>query len=320
MTGRVTGRVASAVRLGVPRSLAADLAAAVPTLRGSLEAFAPLAPLTWFKTGGPAEVLYAPADEDDLAAFLRGCPASVPVTVVGLGSNLLVRDGGIDGVVVRLGRPFATLAVVGLDIVAGAATPDVKLAAAAMEAGIAGLAFLRGIPGCVGGAIRMNGGAYGRETADALVSARGVDRSGTIRDFSRAELDFTYRHCGIASDVVFTRARFTGRAGDRDAIRAEMAAITAARAATQPVNTRTGGSTFKNPPDSKAWELVDRAGCRGLVHGDAQVSDLHTNFLINRGAATGAELEALGEIVRAQVLNATGVHLEWEIARVGKPA
>ena len=166
----------------------------------------------------------------------------------------------------------------------------------------------------------MTGGAYGRETADALVAARGVDRSGAVRDFSRAELGFTYRHCGVAPDVIFTRARFAGQAGDRAAIRAEMAAITAARAATQPVNARTGGSTFKNPPDAKAWELVDRAGCRGLVHGDAQVSDLHANFLINRGDATGADLETLGEIVRARVLEATGISLEWEIARVGKRA
>ncbi len=304
----------------VGTSLAAELAAAMPTLRGSLDAYAPLAPLTWFRTGGPAEVLYAPADEADLAAFLRGCPARLPITVVGLGSNLLVRDGGIDGVVIRLGKPFAAVAVAGTEIVAGAATPDVKLASAAAGAGIAGLAFLRGIPGCVGGAIRMNGGAYGRETADALVSARGVDRSGAIRDFSRAELRFSYRHCGVAPDIIFTQARFAGQAGDQEAIRAAMAAITAARAATQPVNARTGGSTFKNPPGAKAWELVDRAGCRGLVHGDAQVSDLHTNFLINRGAATGSELETLGEIVRARVLDASGVSLEWEIARVGKPA
>ncbi len=316
----MTGGASGAGRPGSRPSLVAELAAAMPGLRGSLDARVPLAPLTWFRTGGPAEVLYAPADEADLATFLRGCPASVPVTTIGLGSNLLVRDGGIDGVVIRLGKPFAMVTVEGTDIVAGAATPDVKLASAAAEAGIAGLAFLRGIPGCVGGAIRMNGGAYGRETADALVSARGVDRSGTVREFPRAEIDFTYRHCGVAPDVVFTRARFAGRAGDPRAIRAEMAAITAARAATQPVNARTGGSTFKNPPGAKAWELVDRAGCRGLVHGDAQVSDLHTNFLINRGAATGADLETLGDIVRARVLDETGVGLEWEIARVGKPA
>ena len=307
-------------RLDAHGSLASELAAALPDLRGSLDALAPLAAFTWFQTGGPAEVLYAPADEADLAYFLRGCDPSVPVTVIGLGSNLLVRDGGIDGVVIRLGKPFASVTIEGTEIIAGAATPDVKLASAAAQAGIAGLAFLRGIPGCVGGAIRMNGGAYGRETADALISTHGVDRSGGVREISRAAMDFTYRHCGVAPDVIFTRARFAGQRGDPETIRAEMAAITAARAATQPVNTRTGGSTFKNPPGAKAWELVDHAGCRGLVHGDAQVSELHTNFLINRGEATGADLEMLGEIVRARVLATSGVQLDWEIARVGKPA
>ena len=216
--------------------------------------------------------------------------------------------------------PFATIVVDGTTISAGAATPDVKLASAAAQAGIAGLAFLRGIPGSVGGALRMTGGAYGAETKDILVDARGVCRDGTIRDYAAAEMGFTYRHCGIADDVIFTRARFRGKAGDPEAIRAEMAAITAARAATQPVNTRTGGSTFKNPPGAKAWALVDEAGCRGLVHGDAQVSDLHTNFLINRGAASAADLEQLGDLVRARVLETSGIALEWEIARVGKPS
>ena len=302
-----------------PSGLAADLAAMMPDLRGALVADVPLAPLTWFKTGGPAQVLFSPADEDDLAVFLAGCPADVAVRVIGAGSNLLVRDGGIDGVVIQLGRPFASVTVSGGEILAGAAAPDVKLASTAAQAGLAGLAFLRGIPGSVGGALRMNGGAYGSETRDVVVAARGVDRRGTIRTFTPEEMEFTYRHCGVAEDVIFTSARFAGRPGEPDAIRAEMAAITAARGATQPVNTRTGGSTFKNPPGCKAWELVDRAGCRGLVHGDAQVSELHTNFLINRGAATAADLEELGEKVRYRVRETSGIELEWEIARVGKP-
>ncbi len=291
---------------------------AVAGLRGTLEADAPLASFTWFKTGGPAEVLFTPADEDDLALFLSRCPADVSVTTIGAGSNLLVRDGGLAGVVIRLGRGFAALTLQGDEIDAGAGAPDVKLASAAANAGLAGLAFLRGIPGQLGGALRMNGGAYGSEIADVFVSARGVARDGSVREFASADMGFTYRHCGVPSDVIFTGARLRGRPGDPDVIRGEMAAITAARAATQPVNTRTGGSTFKNPPGAKAWELVDRAGCRGLVHGDAQVSELHTNFLVNRGSATAAEIEALGEIVRARVLEASGISLEWEIARIGK--
>ncbi len=292
----------------------------MPRLRGELRADFPLAPLTWFKTGGPAEAFFQPADEDDLAYFLDRCDASVPVLVIGSGSNLLVRDGGLDGVVIQLGKPFASIAVDGETIAAGAAVPDVKLASAAARAGVAGLAFLRGIPGAIGGALRMNGGAYGAETADVLIDARGVGRDGSIHIYSCAEMGFTYRHCGVPDDVIFTHARFRGCFGDPDTIRKEMAEITTARAATQPVNTRTGGSTFKNPPGAKAWQLVDAAGCRGLVHGDAQVSELHTNFLINRGSATAADLEELGEIVRARVLEISGVSLEWEIARVGRRA
>ncbi len=291
----------------------------MPHLRGELAGRVPLAPRSWFKTGGPAEAFFAPADAEDLALFLAGLDPAVPVLTIGLGSNLLIRDGGVDGVVVQLGRPFAHVHVEGHAILAGAALPDVKLASSAAAAGLAGLSFLRGIPGCVGGALRMNGGAYGVETKDVLARAWGVDRSGALRAFGAEEMGFTYRHCGVPADVIFTRATFRGLAGDPDAIRADMAAITHARAATQPVNTRTGGSTFKNPPNAKAWELVDRAGCRGLVHGDAQVSELHANFLINRGAASAAHLEELGEIVRARVFETCGVMLEWEIARVGRP-
>jgi UDP-N-acetylmuramate dehydrogenase len=298
--------------------LASTLRRAMPALRGVATANAPLAALSWFKTGGPAEVLFAPADEEDLAYFLGRVDPAIPVLTIGLGSNLLIRDGGVAGVVIQLGKPFAGIAVEGVEVTAGAAVPDVKLASGAAQAGIAGLSFLRGIPGSVGGALRMNGGAYGTETKDVFVSARGVDRSGTIQTFTAADMGFTYRHCAVADDVIFTRATFAGVAGDPDVIRADMAAITQARAASQPVNQRTGGSTFKNPPGEKAWALIDKAGCRGLVHGDAQVSELHTNFLINRGAATAADLEDLGEIVRARVLDTSGITLEWEIARVGR--
>ena len=297
-----------------------DAFAAKPGVRGTLQADASLAPLTWFRCGGPAEVLFDPVDQDDLALFLSLCPVDVPVTVIGAGSNLLVRDGGLGGVVVRLGRGFAALAVEGDEICAGAGVPDVKLASAAAGAGLAGLAFLRGIPGQLGGALRMNGGAYGSEIARVLVFARGIARDGTVREYVPGDMGFTYRHCGVPEDVIFTEARLRGVPGEPEAIRAEMASITAARASTQPVNTRTGGSTFKNPPGAKAWELIDRAGCRGLAHGDAQVSELHTNFLVNRGAATAAEIEALGEMVRARVLETSGISLEWEIARIGRAA
>ena len=303
---------------GTRGTLAASLRPAIPGLRGALQADASLAPLSWFRTGGPAEILFTPADADDLALFLAACPAEVPVLVVGLGSNLLVRDGGVPGVVVRLGRGFAAIAVEPRHRVrAGAGAADVKVARVAAEAGIDGLAFLRGIPGTVGGALRMNGGAYGGETADALVEARALDRRGRAVVLSRDEMGFTYRHCGAPEDLVFTEALFEGRPGDPAAILAAMGAITEARVATQPVNTRTGGSTFKNPPGAKAWELIDRAGCRGLRIGDAQVSELHCNFLVNHGAASAAEIEALGEEVRRRVRELGGVALDWEIRRVG---
>ena len=301
-------------------SLVDDLTAAMPDLSGTLAADVPLAPLTWFKTGGPATVLYTPADEHDLAYFMRHCDAAVPILTIGLGSNLLIRDGGFEGVVIKLDKAFGAIEIDETLIRAGASVPDVKLASAAARAGIAGLAFLRGIPGNLGGALRMNGGAYGAEVKDVFASARGVDRAGHLHDYTRDEMGFTYRHCAVPDDVVFTSAVLKGAAGDPETIRADMAAITAARSATQPVNTRTGGSTFKNPPGAKAWELVDRAGCRGLAHGGAQVSELHTNFLINRGTATSADLEDLGEIVRAKVLETSGLSLDWEIARVGTRA
>src|ERR1043166_3845839 len=290
----------------------------MPGSRGRVLANEPLAPLTWFRVGGPAQVLFMPESEDDLASFLAHLPADVPVTVIGLGSNLIVRDGGVPGVVIRLGRGFNEVAVEeGSRVRAGAAVPDVRVARAAQEAGVAGLSFLRGIPGAIGGALRMNGGAYGRETKDVLIEARGVDRAGHVRVWSNADLHYTYRHCGVADDVVFTQALFQGEAGNPQKIAAEMEAITEAREATQPVKSRTGGSTFKNPPGAKAWQLIDAAGCRGLKRGDAQVSELHCNFLINLGNATAADIEALGETVRARVRDTSGVDLEWEIKRIG---
>jgi UDP-N-acetylmuramate dehydrogenase len=296
-----------------------SLRALMPGLRGSLEVNAPLAPLSWFRTGGPADMLFTPADEADLSAFLAGLPAGVPVVVVGLGSNLLVRDGGYRGVVIRLAKGFQDIAIEdGVLVRAGAGAADVKVARAAAEAGIAGLSFLRGIPGTIGGALRMNGGAYGGETADVLVEARGVDRSGRALRWSRDEMGFSYRHCGVPDDVIFTQALFRGTPGDRDTILAGMNAITEARSSTQPVNTRTGGSTFRNPPGAKAWELIDRAGCRGLRIGGAQVSELHCNFLIAHPGATSADVEVLGEEVRRRVLEHSGVELHWEIRRIGE--
>jgi UDP-N-acetylmuramate dehydrogenase len=297
--------------------LTPDLKSRMPDLRGRLLANQPLAEFTWFRVGGPAQVLFMPEDESDLAYFLRNLPADIPVVVIGLGSNLIVRDGGVPGVVIRLGRGFNDVVVEGLRIRAGTAVPDVKVARAAQEAGIAGLAFLRGIPGGIGGALRMNGGAYGRETRDALIEARGVDRNGNIRVYSNADLHYTYRHCGAPEDVIFTQALFEGRTGDREAIAAEMEKITESREATQPIKSRTGGSTFKNPQGHKAWQLIDAAGCRGLVVGDAQVSEMHCNFLINRGQASAADIETLGETVRTRVKANSGVTLEWEIKRIG---
>jgi UDP-N-acetylmuramate dehydrogenase len=290
----------------------------MPSLRGRLLANQALADLTWFRVGGPAQVLFMPEDENDLAYFLAHLPAEIAVTVVGLGSNLIVRDGGIAGVVIRLGRGFGDIAIEpGARVRAGAAVPDVRVAKAAQEAGVAGLAFLRGIPGAIGGALRMNGGAYGGETKDILVEARGVDRAGNLKIFSNADMHYSYRHCGAPADVIFTQALFAGRPGDAAQIAAEMDKITESREATQPIKSRTGGSTFKNPPGQKAWQLIDAAGCRGLVIGDAQVSELHCNFLINRGNATAADIEALGEEVRRRVKETSGVELEWEIKRIG---
>jgi UDP-N-acetylmuramate dehydrogenase len=294
-----------------------DLKARMPELRGRLLANQKLGDFTWFRVGGPAQAFFMPEDEDDLAYVLRNMPAEISVTVIGAGSNLIVRDGGVAGVVVRLGRGFnETKAHDDRHVIAGAAMLDATVARAAQAASIAGLAFLSGIPGTIGGALRMNGGAYGGETKDVLVEARGVDRQGNIRSFSNAEMGFSYRCCSVPDDVIFTAAKFQGRAGDSEAIAAEMAEIKSKREASQPRN-RTGGSTFKNPPGHSAWKLVDEAGCRGLKVGRAHVSELHSNFLINVNGATATDIETLGETVRERVKAQSGIELEWEIKRIG---
>jgi UDP-N-acetylmuramate dehydrogenase len=299
--------------------LSINLRAQMPELRGRLAANEPLAPLTWFRVGGPAQLLFMPADENDLAYFLQRLPQEIPATAIGLGSNLIVRDGGVPGVVIRLSaKGFGEIVVEeNCRLRVGAAVPDVKAARAAAEAGIDGLAFYRGIPGAIGGALRMNAGAHGGETRDALIEAHGVARNGERRIYSHAEMGFSYRHCEAPENVIFTRALFQGRPGDPAQILAEMERITAAREASQPIRERTGGSTFANPPGHKAWQLIDAAGCRGLTRGDAQVSQMHCNFLINRGAATAADIEGLGEEVRARVFAQSGVELRWEIKRIG---
>jgi UDP-N-acetylmuramate dehydrogenase len=299
---------------------AAELAAASPRLRGRLSANLPLADITWFRVGGPAQVLFTPADADDLAYFLKGIPADMPVFTIGLGSNLLVRDGGVPGVVIRLGRGFSQITVEpGNRLRVGTGVPDVKLARAAADAGIAGLAFYRGIPGSIGGALRMNAGAHGRETKDVLVEARAIDRRGNVHVLSLADVDFSYRHCGVPPDWVFTEAVYRGCAGDTATILAEMGEVAEYREANQPVRERTGGSTFKNPPGASAWQLIDAAGCRGFRVGGAKVSEMHCNFLINDANACGEDIERLGETVRARVRKKSGVSLQWEIIRLGVP-
>ena len=290
----------------------------LPQARGRLEANAPLADLTWFRAGGPAELLFTPADEADLAAFLKETPMDIPVYVIGVGSNLLVRDGGVPGVVIRLGKGFAEIVEEpGHRVRAGTAALDVRVARFALEKSIDSLTFLRGIPGSIGGALRMNAGAYGGETKDILIEARAVDRSGNIHVLTNADMKYTYRHCGAPEDLVFTQALFQGRAGDPVEISAAMDKLTESREATQPIKSRTGGSTFKNPPGNKSWQLIDKAGMRGFAVGPAKVSDLHCNFLINEGGATAAQIEGLGETVRAKVKATSGIELDWEIKRIG---
>ena len=292
--------------------------ATMPRVRGKLTPDAPLAPLVWFKSGGNAEWLFEPKDEADLTDFLRELDPDVPAMALGLGSNMIVRDGGVPGVVIRLGKPFAKIdRLDSVTLRCGGGASGILVSSSARDAGIAGLEFLRGIPGTVGGFVRMNGGAYGREVADVLVSAKVALRSGAVEEWPLERLGYTYRHSEVPGGAVVVEAVLRGVRGDPEAIGAKMDAIAAAREESQPLRSRTGGSTFKNPLGHKAWALVDAAGCRGLTLGGAQVSEKHCNFLLNLGSATSAEIEALGEEVRRRVMNKTNIMLEWEIERVG---
>jgi UDP-N-acetylmuramate dehydrogenase len=290
----------------------------LPETAGRLTRHAPLAPLVWFKAGGAAEWLFEPKDVDDLSGFLAALDPSVPVMGLGLGSNLIVRDGGVPGVVIRLGKAFARVEQVdAITLRCGGGASGILVSSSARDAGIAGVEFLRSIPGTVGGFVRMNGGAYGREVKDILVDCDVVLRSGERQTLTVAELGYTYRHSALPAGAIVVSATFRGTEGAPAAIQAEMDRIAAEREASQPLRSKTGGSTFKNPPGHKAWQLVDAAGCRGLRIGDAQVSEKHTNFLLNLGAASSAEIEELGEEVRRRVLAQSAVELEWEIQRVG---
>jgi UDP-N-acetylmuramate dehydrogenase len=297
----------------------------LPKTRGRYVERADMSAITWFRAGGPADVLYAPEDEADLADFLKSAPKEIPVYPVGVGSNLLVRDGGVRGVVVRLGAPFAKISIEGVRVRAGAAALDAQVARQAARAGVTGLEFYRGVPGTIGGALAMNAGAYEQETKDVLIEAVAYDRSGVRHVFKNAEMKFAYRHCGAGEGLIFTEALFEGRKDDPAAIEARMAAIMERREKSQPIREKTGGSTFANPDlalsgGRKAWQLIDEVGGRGRVVGDAQVSPLHCNFMINRGKATAADLETLIESLRKDVIKKTGVELRWEIKRIGEPA
>jgi UDP-N-acetylmuramate dehydrogenase len=295
-----------------------DLKAAMPELRGRLLANQPLAELTWFRVGGPAQVLFTPADEDDLGYFLAHLPGEMAVTVVGVGSNLIVRDGGIAGVVIRLSpRGFGEASCDGDIVSAGSAALDKRVAETAASAGISGLEFFFGIPGTIGGALRMNAGANGGETKDVLIEAAGIGRDGKKHVFANPDMKFVYRTSGVDPAIIFTSARFRGAIAAPEAIRARMNEVQTHRETAQPIREKTGGSTFKNPPGHSAWKLIDAAGCRGLRVGGAQVSEMHCNFLINTGAATGRDIETLGETVRARVKENSGIELHWEIKRIG---
>ena len=295
-----------------------DLKATMPALRGRLLANQSLAELTWFRVGGPAQVLFTPADEDDLAYFLTRLPQQWPVYVIGVGSNLIVRDGGMPGVVIRLSpRAFGETSVDGDIVSAGTAALDKRVAETAAAANLAGLEFFFGIPGTIGGALRMNAGANGAETKDVLIEADGIGRDGTKHRFTNADMKFVYRNSGVDPSIIFTSARFRGAIAPEDTIRARMAEVQNHRETAQPIREKTGGSTFKNPPGNSAWKLIDAAGCRGLRVGGAQVSEMHCNFLINTGSATGNDIETLGETVRARVKENSGIELQWEIKRIG---
>lgn len=301
--------------------MSGDWRDALPPVRGRLLRDEPLGPFTWFRVGGPAELLFLPADADDLRDFLKALPGEIPVTVLGVGSNVIIREGGVPGAVVRLaGRAFAGVVAEGTRIVAGAAALDSAVARAAAKAGIAGLEFYAGVPGTIGGALTMNAGCYGSETKDVLVSAWGYDRQGVRRELSLADFGYTYRHSEAPADIVWVEAVFEGRPDDPAAVQARIDEITARREQTQPIREKTGGSTFKNPPGHSSWKLVDEAGWRGKAYGGAMFSPLHANFMINTGEATAADLEGLGEAVRADVKAKTGIELQWEIKRIGRPA
>ena len=289
-------------------------------IRGKLTPNQPLSAVTWFRTGGPAQLMFQPADEDDLAAFLKKLPKDIPVLPVGLGSNLLIRDGGLKGVVVRLSaKGFGQIEELGNNrLRAGAAVPDKRLAEAAAKVGLGGFAFYAGIPGGLGGALRMNAGAHGTETRERMVELTAIDRDGNRHVLTKSDMGYSYRHSGASADLIFTSAVFEGVPRDEAAIREEMAAVVEHRENAQPIREKTGGSTFKNPDGNSAWKVVDAAGCRGLMVGGAQMSEMHCNFMINTGDATGHDLELLGETVRAKALEATGIRLEWEIKRLGE--
>lgn len=298
--------------------ISADLKSAMPDLRGRLLANESLAPLTWFRVGGPAQILFTPADEDDLAYFLSKLPNDIPVYTVGVGSNLIVRDGGVSGVVIRLSpRGFGEVRAEGDTVRAGTAALDKRVAETAAAANIGGLEFYFGIPGSIGGALRMNAGANGGETKDVLVEARGITRAGEKVTFSNADMKFVYRNSGVDTSVIFTSALYRGRVTDPETIRTRMAEVQNHRETAQPIREKTGGSTFKNPPGHSAWKLIDAAGMRGFRVGGAQVSEMHCNFLINTGDATGHDIETLGETVRARVMEHSGIDLHWEIKRIG---
>lgn len=290
---------------------------ALPAVRGRIGFDSPMAPYTWFRVGGPAEVLFRPADLDDLMCFLAELPPEIPLTTIGVGSNLLVRDGGVPGVVIRLSGPFATIEPHQGSITAGAGALDVTVAKTALDAGLAGLEFLSGVPGTIGGALRMNAGAFGSEIKDVIISAEALDREGQLHILTPGDLGFSYRHCAVDEGWIFLGATLKGRSGSPKDIAARMDEIRASREETQPTRARTGGSTFANPPDHSAWKLVDQAGCRGLILGDAQVSEKHCNFLLNLGDATAAHIEDLGEEVRRRVRETSGIELRWEIQRIG---
>lgn len=287
-------------------------------LRGKIECDAPLAKYTWFRTGGNADMLFAPQDEQDLRDFLKILSPDIPVMALGIGSNMLIRDGGVEGVVIRLGKNFSNIKIDENMLSAGSGAPDITVSRAAMEAGIAGFEFLRGVPGTIGGALKMNAGAYGGEVKDIFKSATAVDRSGNIHVLKYEDMGFSYRHTNVPDDYIFVNATFEGKMGERQEIETRMGEIANAREISQPLRTRTGGSTFKNPIGQSAWRLVDGAGCRGLKIGGARVSEKHCNFLINEGDASAKDIEDLGEEVRRRVMINSGVKLEWEIKRIGR--